>query len=246
MQVVMEGQLQVSTPDLHLKTTFILNGEGRIVSTREPGANRGPRFSIVRSATCCAWAVRADLPKELAGELDRLAREEPPTIDLHDAPVHADRYLSLVGGQVGSGHEAVVKTRQSDGPAFTFPQVLVRPTDVVVVEDERLLEHNFRGWVPGEIAAGRSPVLSIVEDGYPVSVCFCARRSDGAAEAGVETAEAFRGRGFGPRVTTAWALAIRATGRVPLYSTAWTNDASLSVAHKLGLMAYASTWSLSD
>lgn len=116
----MEGQLQVSTPDLHLKTTFILNGEGRIVSTREPGANRGPRFSIVRSATCCAWAARADLPKELAGELDRLAREEPPTIDLHDAPVHADRYLSLVGGQVGSGHEAVVKTRQSDGPAFTF------------------------------------------------------------------------------------------------------------------------------
>jgi len=53
--------------------------------------------------------------------------------------------------------------------------------------------------------------------------CFCARRSDAAAEAGLETAEAFRGRGFGPRVTAAWAWAIRATGRIPLYSTAWTN-----------------------
>jgi len=235
---------RVSTPDLHLKTMFVLNDEGRIVSTREPGANRGPLFSLARSATRCAWAVRAGLPSDLTAEIDRLAREEPPTSALRDAPVHADRYLSLVGGQVGSGHGAAVKARQSDGPAFTFPQALVRPTEIVVVEDERLLERNFRGWLPGEIAAGRSPVLSIVEDGYPVSVCFCARRSDTAAEAGVETAEAFRGRGFGPRVTTAWAMATRATGRVPLYSTAWTNDASLSVARKLGLIAYASTWSL--
>lgn len=236
----------MSTPDLHLKTMFVLNDEGRIVSLREPGVTRGPLFSLARSATCCAWAIRADLPNDLARELDRLAREEPPTADLRAAPVHASRYLSLVGGRVGPGHEAVVKTRQSDGPAFTFPRALVPPIDVVVVEDERLLERNFRGWVPGEIAAGCSPVLSIVENGYPVSVCFCARRSDAAAEAGVNTAEAFRGRGFAPRVTTAWALAVGATGRVPLYSTAWSNHASLSVARKLGLMAYASTWSLSD
>ncbi len=139
----------------------------------------------------------------------------------------------------------MVETRQSNGPAYTFPRALVRPADVIVVEDEQLLERNFRGWVPGEIAAGRSPVLSIFEDGSPVSVCFCARRFAEAAGAGVETAEAYRGRGFAARVTAAWALAIRAGGLVPLYSTAWTNDASVSVARKLGLMAYASTWSLS-
>lgn len=135
----------MSTPALHLKTAFILNDEGHIVSTREPGANRGPLFSLVRSATRCAWAVRADLPNDLADELDRLAREEPPALDLRDAPVHADRYLSLVGGPIGSGREAVVKTGQSNGSAFTFPDVLSRPTDVVVVEDERLLERHFRG-----------------------------------------------------------------------------------------------------
>jgi hypothetical protein len=236
----------MSTPDLHLKTAFILNDEGRIVSTREPGANRGPLFLLVRSATGCAWAVRADLSKDLASELDRLAREEPPALDLRDAPVHADRYLSLVVGRSGPGDQAVARTRQSQGLAFTFPDAVAQPTGVVVIEDERLLARNFRGWVPGEIAAGRSPVLAIVEEGYPVSVCFCARRSEVAAEAGLETAEAFRGRGFGPRVTAAWALAVRATGRVPLYSTSWTNDASLAVARKLGLTAYASTWSLSD
>lgn len=241
-----ENRPQVSTPDLHLRTTYILNDEGRIASTREPGAKRGPMFSLVRGATCCAWAVRADLPNDLAGELDCLAREEPPALDLRDTPLHADRYLSLIKGLIGSGHEAAVETRQSSGPAFTFPDALAQPADIVLVEDERLLERNFSGWVSGEIAAGRSPVLAIVEDGYPVSVCFSARRSDAAAEAGLETAEAFRGRGFAPLVTAAWALAIRATGRVPLYSAARTNDASLSVARKLGLVAYASIWNLSD
>lgn len=227
----------MSTPDLHLATAFVLTGEGRIVSAREPGATRGPLFSLARSATRVAWAIRADLPTDVTGELDRLAREERPTFDPRDPPVHADRYLALLGRHLGSGHEGVVAPRQSAGPAFTFPEALVPPTDIVVVEDERVLQRDFRGWIPGEIAAGRSPVLSIVEDGYPVSVCFCARRSDAAAEAGVETVEPFRGRGLAPRVTTAWALAIRATGRVPLYSTAWTNAASLSVARKLGLIA---------
>jgi hypothetical protein len=78
-----------------------------------------------------------------------------------------------------------------------------------------------------------------------VSVCFCARQSAAAAEAGLETAERFRGRGLGPRVTAAWALAIRASGRLPLYSTSWSNEASLAVARKLRLEACASDWSLS-
>jgi hypothetical protein len=224
----------MSTPHLYLRTALILDNEGRIISTREPDPSRGPMFTLVRSATSCAWAVRADLPTDLASELDRLAREEPSTPNLRDTPVHAERYRVLLGG------------RQADGPGFTFPQALVAPHGIVQVEDERLLQRHFRGWTPGEIEAGRSPVLSIVEDGYPVSVCFCARRSDAAAEAGVETAEAFRGRGFGPQVTAAWAAAIRASGRVPLYSTAWANDASLSLARKLGLIAYANIWSLSD
>lgn len=232
----------MSTPALYLKTAFILNEQGRIVSTREPGATRGPLFSLIRSATDCAWAVHADLPPDLAGEFDRFACAEPPTMDLRAAPVHAARYHALVAGYTESAHES----QPSIGVAFTFPDEIAQPDAVVLVEDERLLDRHFRGWIPGEITAGRAPVFAIVEDGYPVSVCFCARRADAAAEAGLETAAAFRGRGFGPRVTAAWALAIRASGRMPLYSTAWTNSASLAVARKLGLVAYASTWSAAD
>ncbi|MGO9606910.1 MAG: GNAT family N-acetyltransferase [Candidatus Binataceae bacterium] len=86
-----------------------------------------------------------------------------------------------------------------------------------------------------------------MDGGYPVSVCFCANRnSDPAIEAGVETAAAFRGRGFAPRVTAAWACAIRASGRIPLYTTDWSNTASRAVARKLGLIQYASDWSLRE
>ncbi|MGH8678990.1 MAG: GNAT family N-acetyltransferase [Burkholderiales bacterium] len=111
------------------------------------------------------------------------------------------------------------------------------------VDNLQLLERSFRGWTAAEIP-GRSPILAVIDGGYPVSVCFCARTSEAAAEAGVETAAAFRGRGFGPRVTAAWAVAIRASGRIPLYSTSWSNAASLAVARKLGLVQYASDWSL--
>src|SRR5438874_5145717 len=96
----------MSTPDLHLKTLFVMDDDGRILSTREPEARRGPLFSLVRGASSCAWAVRADVPIDLASEIDRLARDEPPASDLRDAPLHAERYLSLLGGRIAPSQAA--------------------------------------------------------------------------------------------------------------------------------------------
>ncbi len=224
-------EVKVVTPDIHLRTGYVLDERGRIKSTREPEPTLGPLFTLIRNASRCAWAVREDVPEEVAAELQRLAREEPPIQDPHAAPLHADRYMSLIGGQIGSG------------PAFIFPDEIPCLGDVTSVDSLQLLERSFRGWTAAEIPE-RSPILAVVDGGYPVSVCFSARISEIAAEAGVETAAAYRGRGLGPRVTAAWALAIRARGRIPLYSTSWSNGASLAVARKLGLVQYASDWSL--
>ena len=237
--------IKMSTPDLHLNTCFVLNDAGRIVSTREPEGVSGPLFILVRGLNSCAWAIRADVPDDVAVKLDRLAQDETPATDFRHAPVNAERYVALLRDRIEPVSEA--KIRESGGPAFEFPVSLVaQPENVIAIEDEQLLEPNFRGWVPGEIHAGRSPLLAIVENDHPVSICFCARRSEVAAEAGVETTETHRGRGLAARVTAAWALTIRASGRVPLYSTSWTNHASLAVARKLNLRPYASSWSLSD
>ena len=222
----------MSTPELCLRTRYVFDGDGRIVSTRVPSPGRGPAFILVRGAAGCAWAIHRDVAPEIAREVESLAREEPPISDLRTPPVHAERYVLLVGGELSSG------------PAFTFPETLRELGETETVDDLRQLETHFTGWTAGEIPDA-SPIVGVLEDGYSVSVCFCARRSSFSAEAGLETAPLFRGRGLSTRVAAAWALAIRASGRTPLYSTSWSNEASLAVARKLALIPYAATWTLS-
>ena len=214
-----------------METLYLLDGDGRIRGTRELEPSPGPVFSLIRGRASCAWAVRADVSRDLAEELEELARDEPPVSDFRVAPVHVERYMSLVEGKVDSG------------PSFVFPEAIAEPQGTVRIDDVALLDHHFSGWRASEIPEC-APIVGVVEDRHAVSVCFCARRSDVAAEAGVETAVEFRGRGLAPRATAAWASAIRAAGRIPLYSTSWSNEASLAVARKLGLVAYASTWSV--
>jgi RimJ/RimL family protein N-acetyltransferase len=219
------------TPRLQLETLFVLDDEGRIVSTREPNATAGPAFSLIRDRHGCACAVHADVSSRLAGELMALARSEPPAERLTDPPTHAATYVRLLGDRVDFG------------PVFTFAPSIDAPVDVEAITDVSQLEQHFRGWTASEIP-GCSPIVGVFHDGYPVSVCFCARRSAEAAEAGVETAADFRRRGLATRVTAAWARAIQDSGRLPLYSTSWNNAASIAVARRLGASACASDWNL--
>ena len=221
------------SPELQLHTLFVLDEQGRIISTREPNPTPGPRFALIRGVTHCFWAIRADLGEKLTAQVHMLAREEPPTRDFQSEPLHAKRYISLIGGDVHAG------------PAFTFRAGMLWAPDVLAINELSPLERHFRGWRENEIPEC-SPILAVMEQGAAISVCFCARRSAAAAEAGVETAERFRGRGLGSRVTAAWARAIEATDRLPIYSTSWNNGPSLSVARKLSLSMCASDWSLSE
>ena len=223
----------MATPQLHMQTLFRLDAEGRIACTREPSGMRGPVFWLARGRVDCAWAVRCDTPTHIALELANLARDEPAGTEFRAPPVHERRYRFLVEGDVVSG------------PAFHFPASVTEQAGVVFVDDvDRLLTH-FPDWREDEVA-GRIPIAAVEQDGSAVSVCCCARSSTQAAEAGLETASEFRGRGLAARVTSAWALAVRASGRTPLYSTSWDNRESLAVARKLGLDLYASTWSIND
>jgi RimJ/RimL family protein N-acetyltransferase len=219
------------TPQLQLETLFVLDDEGRILSTRDPHPEPGPALSIIRDAHACAWAVNVDVPSEPTRELVALARTESPARAVTDPPRHADAYVALLGGRVESG------------PVFTFPPTLAETRDVVTITALAQLERHLRGWTADEIPE-RSPILGIVVDGHAVSVCCCARRSEIAAEAGVETAVGYRGRGLASHVTAAWARLIRDSGRLALYSTSWSNAASLAVARKLGLSACGSDWNL--
>ncbi len=91
----------------------------------------------------------------------------------------------------------------------------------------------------------RESCFAVIEDSVAVSLCFSARLTARAAEAGVETVGVYRGRGYAATVVTAWACAVHATGRIPLYSTSWENLASQAVARKLRLIQYGVDLSLS-
>ena len=219
----------MSDPALQLRTLYELDQRGRLVSTREPGSHRPARFALIRGRAACVWGIRDDIPDDVADELAALAATEPD-VPFEDRPLHARRYVDLAGGRIESG------------PAFEFPGDLAMPEGVTLVEDPEALLEGFADLVP-EMDA-RWPVFGVLDGNTAVSVCFCARLSDKAAEAGVNTLESHRGQGLATRVVAAWAAAIRASGRIPLYSTSWRNAASRSVAEKLGLRIYASDWSV--
>lgn len=229
----------MATLQFHLETALVFEGEHRITETREPNARLPARFLLARGSDSIAWAVRTDVKPEIARELDELAASEPlHTGNWEALPIHAARYEELL---------AMDFADVDSGPMFEFPAELAAQNDLPIVEvrSERELATNFHGWVPGEISNGCAPVMAIVEDGAPVSICFSARRSRTGAVAGVDTGERYRGRGYAARVTAAWALAIRARKMTPLYNTSWSNDASRAVAKKLGLVTVGSTWSMS-
>ena len=136
------------TPALHLRTCFVLDEEGRIRCTREPEPTAGPIFTLIRSPSCCIWAVRADVPAEFAVELGRFAAREPLLHDSEGSPVYANAYLSLLGGPIASG------------PVFSFPDELTRPVGVTLVDDLHLLERHFHRWTASEISE-RSPIFAV-------------------------------------------------------------------------------------
>lgn len=207
-----------------------------ITATREPDASPGPRFALIRDTTGLAWAVRTDTPADVYDTLAEFVATEPSPAALGDEPRHAAEYLTAVGGRVVCG------------PAYIFPRGVAVPDhrpNVAVVEDIAAIDRHFSGWSQEEIQQ-RQPLVGVLEDGYAVSLCFCARRSEVAAEAGIETAEPYRGRGLAPLVAAAWAASVRMEGLVPIYSTQWSNKASLAVARKLELQQAADNWNIVD
>jgi RimJ/RimL family protein N-acetyltransferase len=162
-----------------------------------------------------------------------LVEDEPVAREVPAWPRHRVRFRGIL-------ESSAPVVREYGGPAFVLP---ARPC----VDDDRVRllgpedRNSFRShfdWLEREFAASE-PVAGVFADGAVVALCWCARRKTAAVEAGVETAPAYRRRGYARDATARWAAAMRAAGRFPLYSTSWSNAASLAVAAALGAQSYA-------
>jgi RimJ/RimL family protein N-acetyltransferase len=212
-------------------TLFRLDGAGRLLAVNEPGEPTAPRLFIGRTIEGTLWHCRHDLPAPLVAEIDALLAAEPPPVDLRD-PLRCERRLRALL----AAHAPIASVWS--GPAWWCPEGIVapRPVEAVRLTDGAALRAHFPGWARD--FATSQPCCAVLDGEEAVAVCCSSRWSDIAAEAGADTLEQYRGRGYAAATVAAWAAAVRATGRLPLYSTSWDNVASQGVARTLGLVLY--------
>lgn len=212
-------------------TLFRVDAAGRLLAVNEPDAPLAPRLFVGRTSDGDCYRFRHDLPDEVVTEIEIILADEPVLADIRDPPVTLTRLLARL-----EAHIPVVRVWQ--GPAWYVPHALTWTSDIetVAVTAASIGEAHFP-WLRQELI-DIQPCHAVIVDGQAVAVCWSARTSMVAAEAGVETAEGFRGRGYAAVAVAAWARAVQESGRRPLYSTSWDNIASQGVARTLGLELY--------
>lgn len=215
---------------MHLENICDFDERGRLNAERDGGDRPLPRFRMVLAAEEHRWYFRHDLDDARVARLDDLARRETVTGTIPEWPQHREAYREVL---------EVDEQAEYCGPAFVLPErpAPAGPAIELSAAERPLLERYLEGWAR-DFEASR-PIAAVVVDGAAVSVCGNARRLSPAVEAGVETAEAYRNRGYARAATALWASAIRREGMVPLYSTSWDNVASQRVAASLGAAQYA-------
>lgn len=244
---------ELELAELSVRTNFCLDAAGRMVWINErPPLRRPPRLYLIwtRAGTVCG--LRDDVPAALAARVRELVAAEPPATDLSRLP----RCLNAVRAAL-EAHGPVTDAPRAGGPDYRFPApdaqtpplagaashagTAADGADVVWLgpDNAHLLHRWLPAWIPD--AGIGEPTAAVLVDGAAVAICATVRMPGEAAAAGVEAHPAFRGRGYAPAATAAWARAIHERGIVPLYGTSWDNLASQRVAAKLGLIQFGAS-----
>ena len=222
-------------------TNFVLSASGRILHQNSPDKEPGPRLYLAGCQSANVTLIRHDVGERTAQAIERLAADEPPLRDRDSLPVRLDEYLDLLSA------EAPVEQWDA-GLIWTFPDHLDYEHPAVLVgsdtpEGDRLLDRLTEQGMPeallvaGFVDVGEfwAPWCVALQGDEIASIAFAARLGPAAAETGVYTFAAFRGRGLAPAATAGWASLPALSGRRLFYSTSRTNISSQRVTQRLGL-----------
>ncbi len=221
---------------LRVDALFTRDARGDLVSIKElepePPPGPAPRVYLGVTSSGIVRAFRHDVLPEVRPAIDQLCAEQPVALE------NLAAFVSRLEQTLTRHDTSNIPGEISTGPAFTFPELLAGPAGAVLMRpgQEGPLAVHF----PYKVAWLREcwPCYAIICGGQAVSICYSSRLTAHVAEAGVDTAPEFRGRGYAVQVTAAWAHAIRAAGIAPVYSTDAGNHASQAVARKLGLREF--------
>ena len=187
--------------ELHLDALYRRDPMGLIVASRDPAVAL-PLFHLVRTSGGNRWLVGSHLQpverERLASVLSDLptisdcagARSHPPDLDAIRAAL--PRRPALL--------------REYRGPAFFFPEsVASADTAELLTGALAVAEEEPFAWLGSANDAAHPIAVVRAETGEVAAVCYSARSTFAAAEAGVETAEKHRHRGYASRAVVAWA-----------------------------------------
>jgi hypothetical protein len=219
---------------LHVEALFTHDASGRLLHVNEPGGKPAPRFFLGMTAEGCERWFRADVDDELVRDLGAACAGSHDLEELVSGPDGARPLVQLLACR------APVE-RVWTGPAYRFPERLAGGSISVATLTEassHLLSPYLEPWI--EDIGAALPAVAAIHQGRAVAICASVRISAKAHEAGVETAEPFRRHGYAAAAVSVWANAVRAVGRIPLYSTSTENVASRALADSLGLVRFGS------
>ena len=226
---------------IHVDQLYTLTEGGRIGPEHGPDRSPGPRLYLGGCDTGNVARIGHEVGDETARAIEALVAGEPPLRDPDSTPIHLDGYIELLS------REAPVE-EQSSGLVYRLPNDLGYEHDVALVssgtpEGDRLLAVIAdRGMPRAMVEVGFlsldhfwPPWCVALHEGEIASIAFAVRTGAAAAEIGLTTMPAFRGRGFGPAATAGWTSHPSLRGLALFYSTDRTNLASQRVAERLGL-----------
>lgn len=220
---------------LHGETLNVLNAAGDMTMTNEPfipGRRRAVRFHIAWNDSGIFVCYRDDVDESLrAGVRSWLESDGPTGTKEPTGLKKLGRIFDVPPGKIGIG------------PAYWTDERVSSDSNAVRITPENgsLLPDGFLD--EGEIDF-IEPAFAIIREDRAVSTCITVRRTDRSIEAGVDTQEAYRGRGYAGQATAAWVNAALDACLVPFYSTSSDNTASQRVAEKVGLKWFATELSI--
>lgn len=229
-------------PGVHLDVLYERDDRGRLERVRG-GSVATPLAHLLRTPFGNRWLIASRVPDDVAARLDTAFGDEP-VLDGDGWEGTPPRCLDLARGLLAPFREGGTEPHEYRGPAYAFPPDLaaIGDAEVYLPDGDLAPFPAVFEWVATASVVEQPIVVVRGKDGRVASVCHSARATSEGAAAGLDTAEAERRRGYAVAVTSRWAVEVRASGRMPVYSTWWENEASRGVARRLGLILFAEDW----
>jgi hypothetical protein len=220
--------------------SFVLAGNGRIVRENDPDGSEGPRLFMAGCPERNLVLVRQDVSDEIAQAIARTVEDERPWFDAETLPGCMDTLVEVLAREApaASVSASLIFALPYDRPAARASIVRSGTAD-----GDRLLARLRGDGMPSHLVeAGFASVADfwapwcvVLEADEIAAIAFAARLGDAAAEIGVYTFPAHRGRGLAAAATAAWSSLPELRDRELFYSTLSTNTSSRRVAARLGL-----------